>query len=103
MQEFRVSIIALLIFLLAGLSFALEEISCEAGFRPIEYVVGTVCVPESPLRVIALEWTYVEDILALGVLPVGVAVIVGYGNWVNLHIALDENVIDVGTRQEPNL
>jgi ABC-type Fe3+-citrate transport system substrate-binding protein len=91
------------IFFVAALGFAQEENSCEAGLRPIVDAMGTSCVSENSQRVIALEWTYVEDLLALGVQPVGVADIEGYGNWVNVPIALDESVADVGTRQEPNL
>jgi iron complex transport system substrate-binding protein len=52
---------------------------------------------------VALEWTYVEDLLALGVQPVGVADIAGYGSWVQIPAALDGAVADVGTRQEPSL
>jgi ABC-type Fe3+-hydroxamate transport system substrate-binding protein len=102
MSNLRFSLLAIFIFLLAGFSFA-QEPSCEAGFLPIEDALGTVCVSEAPQRIVALEWTYVEDLLALGIQPVGVADIEGYGNWVKVPIALDESVTDVGTRQEPNL
>jgi ABC-type Fe3+-hydroxamate transport system substrate-binding protein len=102
-QKFRFSLVLIWVFFVAALGFAQEENSCEAGLRPIEDAMGTSCVSENPQRVIALEWTYVEDLLALGVQPVGVADIEGYGNWVNVPIALDESVADVGTRQEPNL
>lgn len=54
-------------------------------------------------RVVALEWTYAEDLLAVGVQPVGVADIDGYQSWVNIETELSEDVADVGTRQEPNL
>jgi ABC-type Fe3+-hydroxamate transport system substrate-binding protein len=101
-SNFRFSLLAIFIFLLAGFSFA-QEASCEAGFLPVEDALGTVCVSEAPQRIVALEWTYVEDLLALGIQPLGVADIEGYGNWVKVPIALDESVTDVGTRQEPNL
>ncbi|MBE9125218.1 MULTISPECIES: ABC transporter substrate-binding protein [unclassified Coleofasciculus] len=57
----------------------------------------------TPSRVVALEWVYVEDLLALGIQPVGVADIKGYQEFVNIEPKLAETVVDVGTRQEPSL
>lgn len=54
-------------------------------------------------NVVALEWTYVEDLLAVGVQPAGVADIDGYQQWVDVEPELDATVSDVGTRQEPSL
>ncbi len=54
-------------------------------------------------RVVALEWVYAEDLLALGLQPVGVADIQDYRNYVNVSPELAPEVVDVGTRQEPNL
>ncbi len=53
-------------------------------------------------RVVALEWLPVELLLALGVIPYGIADAPGYRIWVN-EPALPDNVIDVGLRTEPNL
>ncbi|WP_079710866.1 ABC transporter substrate-binding protein [Paraliobacillus ryukyuensis] len=58
---------------------------------------------EVPERVVVLEWVYAEDLLALGIQPVGMADIENYHNWVNIELELSEDVVDVGTRQEPNL
>lgn len=55
------------------------------------------------LRVIALEWTYVENLLALGIQPVGVADIRGYQKYVKIPPQLADWVQDIGTRQEPSL
>lgn len=55
------------------------------------------------LRVIALEWTYVENLLALGLQPVGVADIRGYQKYVKIQPQLADWVTEVGTRQEPSL
>lgn len=46
---------------------------------------------------------YVEDLLALGIQPVGVADIGGYKQFVNVQLKLADTVVDVGTRQEPSL
>lgn len=64
---------------------------------------GTVTLDEPAVKVVALEWTYVEDLLALGVTPVGVADVPGYGQWVRAEPGLPDGVEDVGSRQEPSV
>jgi ABC-type Fe3+-hydroxamate transport system substrate-binding protein len=54
-------------------------------------------------KVVALEWTYAEDLMALGETPAGVADSKGYGQWITAGPRLDKSVKDVGTRQEPSL
>jgi len=80
-----------------------EALTCEDGFQPVTDIMGTMCISENIERVVVLEWTYVEDVLALGVQPVGVADIEGYNNWVKIPVTLEEGVTDVGLRGEPNL
>ncbi|KRC58501.1 ABC transporter substrate-binding protein [Agromyces sp. Root81] len=53
-------------------------------------------------KVVALEWNTAENLVALGVMPVGVADIEGYGDWVKAE-TLDESVTDVGDRGEPSV
>jgi iron complex transport system substrate-binding protein len=77
--------------------------ACEDGFKSITHALGEICVPGDAERVVALEWTYAEDLLALGLQPAGVADIEGYKTWVQIPLELDATVADVGTRQEPNL
>lgn len=69
----------------------------------IEHALGTSTFKEAPKRVVALEWNLVEELLALDVQPVGVADIEGFNKWVKISKSLDQNAVDVGTRQEPNL
>lgn len=69
----------------------------------LEHAVGTTELDAPATRVVALEWTYAEDLVALGVQPVGVADIAGYETWVSVEPALADSVQDVGTRQEPSL
>jgi iron complex transport system substrate-binding protein len=69
----------------------------------IKHSLGETTIAGVPQRIVALEWTYVEDLLALGVQPVGVADIEGYNDWVKIPIALSPEAVDVGTRGEPNL
>ncbi|WP_414620422.1 ABC transporter substrate-binding protein [Calothrix sp. CCY 0018] len=58
---------------------------------------------KTPTRIVALEWVYVENLLALGIQPVGVADIKGYNNFVNIKPQLSDKLVDVGTRNEPSL
>lgn len=53
-------------------------------------------------NVVALEWMEAENLVTLGVMPVGVADVDGYSTWVTAS-PLDDNVTDVGTRQEPSV
>ena len=53
-------------------------------------------------EVVALEWNAAENLVALGVMPVGVADVEGYGTWVKSE-TLDGSVTDVGTRGEPSI
>lgn len=53
-------------------------------------------------RIVTLEWSPTELLLALGVAPLGVADVYNYRLWVK-EPALPPNVVDVGTRTEPNL
>jgi ABC-type Fe3+-hydroxamate transport system substrate-binding protein len=69
----------------------------------IKDALGTVMLPGVASRVVALEWTYAEDLLAVGLQPIGVADVAGYRKWVNVAPALAPEVAEVGTRQEPNL
>ena len=97
------SILLLIILCLGSTLSAQDAVTCADGTRPFEHALGTACVPDTVERVVALEWTYAEDLLALGVQPVGVADLAGYDNWLNIPLELAEDVVDVGNRQEPNL
>jgi ferric hydroxamate transport system substrate-binding protein len=53
-------------------------------------------------EVVALEWSEAEDLVALGVMPVGVAQVDDFKTWVNT-VELDDGVTDVGLRSEPSI
>jgi ferric hydroxamate transport system substrate-binding protein len=62
-----------------------------------------VTLPDGPAkRVVALEWSEVEDLVTLGVMPVGVADVKGYGTW-NDAAKLDDSVTNVGMRGEASV
>ncbi|MGI5490267.1 ABC transporter substrate-binding protein [Microtetraspora malaysiensis] len=72
------------------------KITIQDGFGPVE-------LPAPATHVVSLEWTYTEELLALGVTPAGVADKALYNDWVTAGPRIAETTIDVGTRQEPNL
>ena len=73
------------------------------GERLIEHVGGTTTLTGDPQRVVVLEWYLLEELLAAGMQPVGVADIEGYTTLVNIPLELSPDAIDVGTRQEPSI
>jgi len=73
------------------------------GAITLTTTAGDVSLDKPAVKVVALEWTYVEDLLAIGVTPVGVADIAGYDTWVTAGARVPDGVKDVGTRQEPSI
>jgi iron complex transport system substrate-binding protein len=55
----------------------------------------------APKRIVALEWDAVENLVALGIKPVGAADLRGYRTYVS--IRLPGGITDVGRRQEPSI
>lgn len=80
-----------------------DEGSAESEAITVSGVLGDVELEEPAENVVALEWTYAEDLLAVGVQPAGLTDIEGYNSWVQIEEELGESVVEVGTRQEPNL
>ncbi|MCL1046972.1 iron-siderophore ABC transporter substrate-binding protein [Shewanella electrodiphila] len=54
-----------------------------------------------PTRVAALNWDVAEQVLELGVTPIAMPDVAGYKEWV-MNPAVPDEVMDVGTRVEPN-
>lgn len=75
---------------------ASEKVVIEDGFGEQEF-------DQVPTKVVALEWSIVEELLALDVQPVGVADIEGFNKWVTIDAQLDDSVAEVGLRTEPNI
>ena len=55
-----------------------------------------------PERVVALNWSMAENLVELGIEPVGVADIAGYRKWV-VQPGLPDSTVNVGKRSEPNM
>src|SRR5699024_4453486 len=82
-----------------------DETAAEAATGPVSVTdqLGRTITLDSPAeRVVVLEWQQVEDVLTLGVTPVGVADPDGYRQWVTAE-TLPEDVADVGDRAESDL
>ncbi|MFD3355606.1 ABC transporter substrate-binding protein [Streptomyces fradiae] len=73
------------------------------GGVTVTHLKGSTTLKAPAKKVVALEWTYAEDLLALGVSPAGVADVEGYGQWVTGGPRFGTGVRDVGTRQAPSL
>ncbi|UKS26307.1 iron-siderophore ABC transporter substrate-binding protein [Paenibacillus sp. HWE-109] len=82
---------------------ASPEAASANAERVIKHVRGEAKIKGTPKRIVVLEWKYVEELLTLGIQPVGVADIAGYKKWISAKPELAANVQDVGTRQEPSL
>lgn len=90
--------LAVLIAAFIGISFA----SAEEGTRAIEHRLGTAELSGKPQKIVALEFSFVQALDALGVVPVGIA----DDNQSKRTEQLLGKKIDyasVGTRLEPNL
>lgn len=85
------------------LAGAQDATPAASGPITVEGVMGTLELDSAPQRVVALEWSLVENVLALGVQPVGIADVEGYKTWVNVPLELSADVADVGGRLEPSL
>lgn len=88
--------LTILVMALVGLGATAQGVSLQSE-------AGTTMLASPAVRVVALEWSYAEDLLALGLQPVGVADTNGFRKWVTTEPALADDVADVGTRQEPSL
>ncbi|MGV8873303.1 MAG: ABC transporter substrate-binding protein [Rhodococcus sp. (in: high G+C Gram-positive bacteria)] len=77
--------------------------SADVSTRSIETVRGTVDVPEAPLRVVTLEPVELDTTVALGLVPVGTAVLSetsGVPSYLGDEAA---NIATVGTVAEPTI
>ncbi|OEF23663.1 ABC transporter substrate-binding protein [Vibrio rumoiensis] len=64
--------------------------------------LGQHQLPETPKRIVALNWDLAEQLIELDVVPVGVPNIKDYTTWV-VQPAMPASVEDLGTRAEPNM
>ncbi|PPA83247.1 ferrichrome ABC transporter substrate-binding protein [Brevibacillus laterosporus] len=77
--------------------------SGEQQEQTVKHVMGESKIKGVPKRVVALEWSSAEHVLALGMQPVGIADIKNMKKWVKLPVEIAPDVVDVGSRIAPNL
>jgi iron complex transport system substrate-binding protein len=82
---------------------ATETTAAQEGPVTITDARGEEIVLDAPAtNVVGLEWGVIENLVSLGVMPVGVADVDGYTTWVSA-APLDDGVTDVGLRGEPSI
>ncbi|GGF12861.1 ferrichrome ABC transporter substrate-binding protein [Halobacillus andaensis] len=109
MKKFYLLMLILLTALLAACSGNNEEEAEEDSSQEesrsvtVEDATGEKTIEGTPENIVVLEWSYAEELQALGMEPTGVADLDSYGDWVDVGQPLSDEVEDVGTRQEPSL
>lgn len=87
----------------AGAAEPTEDTAATGGPVTITDDRGEEVTLDAPATdVVSLEWGLTENLLTLGVTPVGQADVKGYNTWDTV-VPLDESVADVGMRGEPSL
>ncbi|MFD5215482.1 ABC transporter substrate-binding protein [Microbacterium sp. NPDC058345] len=76
--------------------------SAQSGGRVIDHELGETEVPETPVRVVALEFSFVQALDSLDVVPVGIADDDDPARIAQL-LGKEIDYASVGTRLEPNL
>ncbi|MEK8070089.1 iron-siderophore ABC transporter substrate-binding protein [Rhodococcoides navarretei] len=96
--------LALVVVALAVTACSSTAATTESGSaRSIETVRGTVDVPETPLRVVTLEPVELDTTVALGVVPVGTAVLSEVSGVPSYLGAEAAGIATVGTVPEPTI
>lgn len=83
-------------------SAAPETVAADDGPITVTDDRGEVTLDGPATRVVSLEWGLTENLLSLGVTPIGQADVAGYNTWDTV-VPLDPSVQDVGFRGEPSL
>jgi ABC-type Fe3+-hydroxamate transport system substrate-binding protein len=71
--------------------------------RTISAANGEIEIAGTPQRVVFMEYELVEDAVTLGIVPIGVCERDSINRWVPLPEPLDDSIVDVGTRDEPDM
>ncbi len=93
MKKYFLCLSLLCLTLLSPISQAQINVTDSRGEQQLDHV---------PQRIVALNWDLAEQLLELGITPVGVPNIKDYHTWV-VKPEIPAGVEDVGTRAEPNL
>ncbi|MGQ7272980.1 ABC transporter substrate-binding protein [Marinobacter sp. V034] len=89
-------------FFLTGLCWLTVLFSSSASAVTVTDSRGEHEFDTVPERVVSISWAMTEDVIGLGIQPVGVADIDGYNTWV-VRPAIPDGASDVGKRDEPSI
>ncbi|WP_175004707.1 ABC transporter substrate-binding protein [Burkholderia lata] len=64
---------------------------------------ASATMPVRPQRVVALDFMFAESVIALDIVPIGMADTAFYPGWLGYQSERLANVTDIGSRQEPGL
>lgn len=64
----------------------------------VQHVLGEICVPQNPQRIVALDSNTLEYLLALGIKPMGAVLSIEFAQFLDT-----EGIINIGSADEPNL
>lgn len=87
----------------AGLLTAALVLAAPAMARDISHAMGTTAVPDHPLRVVTLTNEATEDMVALGIIPVGAARSANSDPWYDYLKADLADTVVVGEELAPDL
>lgn len=90
------------VFFMTGLCWLVVLFSGQVLAVTVTDSLGEHEFDTVPERVVTISWAMTEDVIELGVTPVGVADIDGYSTWV-VRPAIADGVGDVGKREEPSI
>lgn len=71
--------------------------------RVVAAINGDIEVTGTPERIVAMEYELVEHLQTVGVEPIGASERDSVNIWVPLREPLSDDVVDIGTRDEPDL
>lgn len=83
-------------------SFSSRNISRRSE-QSVIHPLGETTLNALPRRIVAMCWTSAEYLLALGIVPIGVAELAGMHKWVHLPTGIPARITDTGPRIQPNL
>lgn len=86
----------------AGLSSVTSLAAAYSDPVVIDNTLGRRVFSAPPQRIVSLQWNLLENLVGLGLTPVGAADIDPWATWVK-DPPLPAGIVSVGTRAEPNL
>ncbi|WP_168120190.1 iron-siderophore ABC transporter substrate-binding protein [Paenibacillus sp. HB172176] len=75
----------------------------EGQTQTIKHAMGETKVPLHPVRVVVLDSGALDNVLALGVTPVGAPSIIAVENGFSSYLKGTESIKNIGTVEQPNL